>query len=259
MNQATGKRSWLAVTLLAVGVLGIGFIWFGFGSNQGEHAHSQQSSIIAGGGSAAATPAPTVVVGTAAAATTAPADPAAAGEHAGHESGGGTSPAVVSDSTPTPTPAVAAPDAVDPDAPAADRRQISLGEAAGDGSVPSTTAVVPVANRWLDPEAAGVNDGSKQQAADVTLEPAPVVDPSQVLPHGLANGCVPGYGQGGGCLPSTPPSHAGHGTGEDMSIYWTCAEVRTVLPNGIPLDNAGTDPLGLDSNGDGTACGAGDQ
>ena len=139
------------------------------------------------------------------------------------------------------------------------RPQVSLGEAAGGGSDPSTAAPVPVVDKWLDPGAAAVNDGTKKQAAGVVLLPAPVVDPSQVLPDGLVNGCVSGYGQGVQCLPTTPPSHAGHGSGQDMSIYWTCAEARTLLPDGITVDTPGADPLGLDSNKDGTACGAGDR
>jgi hypothetical protein len=70
----------------------------------------------------------------------------------------------------------------------------------------------------------------------------------------------PATGRGVVCLPQTPPSHAAHAalTGEDLSRYWTCTEVRTLLPQGVVVDTTGSDPLALDSEGDGTACGDGD-
>jgi hypothetical protein len=249
----SSTRSWFAVTLLAVGSVGILLLWFGFGGDRAGHAHGQPaSSVIAAGA---------VGSGTAPATTPTAEDSAeAAGlpdEHAAHEASASVSAAAIAPSDESS--AASAPEPMDPDAAAADRRQVSLGEAAAGGSDPSTAAPVPVVDKWLDPGAAAVNDGTKKQATGVVLLPAPVVDPSQVLPNGLVNGCVSGYGQGVQCLPTTPPSHAGHGSGQDMSMYWTCAEARTLLPDGITVDTPGTDPLGLDSDKDGTACGAGDR
>lgn len=246
------RRPWLAGTLLLAGATAILVIWFGFGGDHAPHAHAGEdpTSAIAAtvtGAAATAGAGPGV---SAAAGTAVPSSISTGHDHPGH------SPAA--SSTPPAEPVAAAvPD--DPNAPAADRRQVSLAEAAGGAGVPSTTAAGPAGNKWIDADAAGVNEGTKQQAAGVALAPASVVDPSQMLPaNGLTNGCVAGYGRGTQCLPQTPPSHAGHGVG-DMSIYWTCAEARTLLPDGIVVDTPGTDPLGLDSNGDGTACGAGDR
>jgi hypothetical protein len=145
-------------------------------------------------------------------------------------------------------------------------RQVGLAEAAGQPTGRAAEPLMQVTSRGsalagVDADAAGVNDGGKTQAADVPLEVAPTVAPQDVLPSiGQASGCVTGYGRGAVCLPQTPPSHAGHGQlgGEDLSVYWTCAEVRSLLPEGIVVDSPSSDRLGLDSNADGTACGNGD-
>ena len=79
-------------------------------------------------------------------------------------------------------------------------------------------------------------------------------------------GCVPEYGQDGQCLPSVPPSLAKHvadmrAAGMDpasMDHHWGCAEVRAHFPEGLAVRNPGVDPQGLDPNGDGLACGAGE-
>lgn len=271
------KRSWLAVSVLAVGFAAILLIWFGFGGDRVGHSHGNDASaVLVGDGAESAEPA-------ASSSSDGSADPAGTGgstnpgpsmagsdEHAAHGAvaGSATSSPVgpaasagdpsASPADPAGSSAAAQAEPVDPDAPAPDRRQVSLAEAAGGASAPTTAA--PMVDRWLDADAAGVNEGTKQQAAEVALQAAPKVDPTELLPaHGLANGCVAGYGRGTVCLPQTPPSHAGHGGSQDMSGYWTCAESRTLLPDGIVVDRPGTDPLGLDSNGDGTACGAGDR
>lgn len=165
--------------------------------------------------------------------------------------------------TPTDSP-VAAAAALEPAGDPAGHRQISLEEAAAAPvvDIPAVAVRPGSAAGWIDPEAVGVNDGTKKQAADVQLAPAPTVAPEEVLPsNGQISGCVTGYGRGAVCLPQTPPSHAGHGQsgGEDLSRYWTCAEVRELLPNGVVVDAPSTDILGLDTNLDGTACGAGDR
>lgn len=261
------KRSWLAMTVLAIGAVAMLVVWFGFGFDRDEHRHGTEASAVLAGasGTGAAAAGSSGAGGSTAGATpetASSAETSAAGEHAAHEA------AVSSVSAAAGTEAVAATDIPapsapdDPRAPAADRRQVSLAEAAGAaaGAVAPIVAQSTVADQWLDADAAGVNEGTKQQAAEVTMQPAPRVDPTEVLPaHGLTNGCVAGYGGGTACLPQTPPSHAGHGSGQDMSIYWTCAEARTLLPDGIAVDANGGDPLGLDSNKDGIACGPGDR
>jgi hypothetical protein len=74
-----------------------------------------------------------------------------------------------------------------------------------------------------------------------------VVDPKQVLPtDGPSNGCLPGYGHAGQCVPRRAPGNR----------PVTCAFVRTVMPKGVMVH--GPDRLGFDRNGDGVACGAGD-
>ena len=82
--------------------------------------------------------------------------------------------------------------------------------------------------------------------ADHTRSP---VDPGDVLsPTAARGGCTPGYGNGGQCLPTRPPS----ADGAAPSNTWTCAAVRDIFPTGIATTD---DPLGLDTDGDGMACG----
>lgn len=79
-------------------------------------------------------------------------------------------------------------------------------------------------------------------------------------------GCLPEYGAAGQCLPVVPPSLASHlaqmkAAGMDpssMPHHWSCAEVRTYFPDGLPVRIPGTDPQHLDPTADGTACGTGD-
>lgn len=106
-------------------------------------------------------------------------------------------------------------------------------------------------------QAAGVNQGTKSQASGVRMRPIAPVDPAVVGKYGKAGGCTPGYGKGKACLPPIAPSAVAMGmTAEEHP--WSCAEVRTILPQGIRLNIVGTDPLGLDRNHDGIACGTGD-
>ena len=110
----------------------------------------------------------------------------------------------------------------------------------------------------VNPDAAGINEGRKRQGLGIAIRgDHRRVAPGELLPSGrtLVNGCVAGYGRGAVCLPAVPPSqarHAGHG----MQVAWTCAEVRTLLPQGLSVD--GPDYLLLDGNRDGTACGQSD-
>ena len=106
-------------------------------------------------------------------------------------------------------------------------------------------------------QAAGVNEGTKKQATGIVMRPITPVDPSVVGKYGKAGGCTPGYGRGKACLPPIAPSAVAMGMTADPHP-WSCAEVRTLLPKGIRLNSPGTDPLALDRNKDGVACGTGD-
>lgn len=280
------RRPWLAAMITSVAAAAILLLCFGVGPGPSEHGHDTASVELAAaaapGRSGPTPPTSAAPAPTAPATSGAATSPAAAGDHQGHPRDAVTTqvtpPAAVptrrasdaptrlalsSSALPTvassPSPVVTG----DPAAPAANRRQVSLADAAGglSGTVgPAAAAAPPSAGRWVVPDAAGVNDGTRKQAAGLALRPAERVDPTQILPeHGLANGCAVGYGKGVACLPQTPPSHAGHGSDEDMSVYWTCAEARPLLPEGIVVDAPGEDRLGLDSNGDGVACGPGDR
>jgi hypothetical protein len=101
-------------------------------------------------------------------------------------------------------------------------------------------------------DAAGVNEGTKDQAAGVQMRPIKPGDSAIVGKSGQYGGCTPGYGRGRECL---PPASA---DGRPAGAPWTCVEVAALLPKGIRLNVKGVDPLGLDSNGDGIACGTGD-
>lgn len=267
----------LSLALLLAGCLGILAIWFG-ASGQPGHGGSDSAVLIgasAPGGtatptagvvhdhhSAAApvpttTPAPTPTPEQEQPSPTAPGSPDSPlppVDDSTDQEAPLDDPVDGTDQPPSPAPE-------DPNAPAADRRQVGLAEAATNVAGLSTAPAAEQVYQGVDADAVGVNDGSKRQATDVTMQPAPIVNPSDVLPtNGLVNGCVAGYGRGVQCLPQTPPSHAAHAASsrEDMSGYWTCAEARTLLPDGIVVDSPAGDPLRLDSNKDGTACGAGD-
>lgn len=79
-------------------------------------------------------------------------------------------------------------------------------------------------------------------------------------PTAAGGGCRSEYGAPGQCLPRVPPSQAVHAAhGMPVSEVWSCAEVRTLFATGLPMRTAGgADPLRLDTNKDGTACGTGD-
>lgn len=88
---------------------------------------------------------------------------------------------------------------------------------------------------------------------------AAVRAPSSVAAAGQP-GCIPQYGKDGQCLPLVPPSqtaHVGHIGQQQLTRLWTCAEVRTLFPDGVALAS-NADPLRLDTNNDRIACGQGD-
>lgn len=137
---------------------------------------------------------------------------------------------------------------------------------------PVSTTMAPPARAAVE----AVNNGTVRQAAGVVMTTPAPVDPEQVVDElSMLGGCVPGYGRGTACLPAMPPrlaaEHAGHQgmRAIEMARYWTCPEVRDLIPDGIAVNDTppptsfpgaapGRDPLRLDSNGDGVACGRGD-
>lgn len=115
------------------------------------------------------------------------------------------------------------------------------------------------AREGVDQDGRGVNQGLHRQAAAVRLGPAAAVTPDQLLSQGdRAGACTIGYGRGLQCLPTTPPSAGRMGMSVEQ-MPWTCTEVRSLLPDGLPLNTPGRDPARLDSNGDGIACGDADR
>lgn len=106
----------------------------------------------------------------------------------------------------------------------------------------------------------------EKQAPGQALKQRRDVKPQEVLTDaakGGLGGCLPAYGENGQCLPLIPPSMAKHAqemreSGQDpasMEHPWSCAEVRRTFADGIRVRQAGVDPQGLDSDGDGLACG----
>lgn len=155
----------------------------------------------------------------------------------------------------------------------------SLSQAAGRAPAPDTGAGTP---GRVDP-AAGLAAAAGRDAAEKApgqarrsapadrtqgLDARRAVTPEEVLgdQDAAPGGCVPEYGQDGQCLPSVPPSLAKHvadmrAAGMDpasMDHHWGCDEVRAHFPEGLAVRSPGVDPQGLDPNGDGLACGAGE-
>jgi hypothetical protein len=144
------------------------------------------------------------------------------------------------------------------------QRQTSLAAAAAmpNGLASGRDPVAVPTSSGVNADAAGVNEGTKKPASDVEMANARQVKPEHVLSETSKNGgCTPGYGIDGQCLPAVPPSHAAHAD-HVMAMAWTCAEARTLLPGGIAVikdkQDTKVDPLNLDTNEDGIACGTGD-
>lgn len=132
-------------------------------------------------------------------------------------------------------------------------------DARPDSQIPE--AKVPLAD--VAPEAEGVNESAPEQAGGIEMLPdeSRGLDAHDVSDTALAGGCLPGYGTDGECLPPVPPrlaaEHAGHAgmDGPEMAMFYNCRDVRALIPEGLATTE---DPLNLDSNGDGVACGRGD-
>jgi hypothetical protein len=144
--------------------------------------------------------------------------------------------------------------------PAVQPPPVEAANARPDSQIPE--ADVPIAD--VAPEAAGVNEPAPRQAQGIMMTPDRDrgLDAGDVSDTALAGGCVPGYGTDGECLPPIPPrlaaEHAGHRgmDGPEMARFYTCEDVRALVPDGLATEK---DPLGLDSNKDGIACGKGDR
>lgn len=153
--------------------------------------------------------------------------------------------------------AAAAPGAAPPSA--TQPPPVEAADSRPDSQIPE--AVVPIAG--VAPEADGVNEPEPEQAEGIkmTSDKGKGLDAGDVSDTAMAGGCVPGYGTDGECLPPVPPrlaaEHAGHVgmDGHAMAMFYTCEDVRALIPDGLTTEG---DPLGLDSNDDGIACGKGD-
>lgn len=146
-----------------------------------------------------------------------------------------------------------------PGAPGAQPAPVEAADSRPDAQVPE--AAVPIAA--VAPEAEAVNEPAPEQAGAIkmTSDKGKGLDADDVSDTAMAGGCVPGYGTDGECLPPVPPrlaaEHAGHVgmDGHAMAMFYTCEDVRALIPDGLTTEE---DPLGLDSNDDGIACGKGD-
>ncbi len=95
-------------------------------------------------------------------------------------------------------------------------------------------------------EMANMGVGTKAERKAAGAEAAKKVLGNPKASGVLSNGCATGYGEVTQCVPAKAP---GGGT-------TTCDYVVTVFPQGIAV--TGKDSLGLDADGNGTACDAGD-
>lgn len=102
--------------------------------------------------------------------------------------------------------------------------------------------------------------GARKLASGLDRAPRPDTDPKQVAGDTATKtgGCLTAYGRPGQCLPEVPPSQAEHVAMGHMEPLWECAEVRTIFRSGLAVRVKGVDPLRLDRNHDGTACGTKD-
>lgn len=194
-------------------------------------------------------------------------------QHAGHEAADPAAgkPAPTTTAAPVTRSEPALPEAVAVEARSNNGKQQSLGEAlkqphgqspaqanSGGGSQQSLGEALRqphgIAVAGVTPEGKGVNNGTTKQAPGLKMrELARGEQDAGINDAARTGGCAPGYGDGRSCLPVAPPSAAGH-AGHGAKAAWTCEELLTLFPQGIPLQVRGTDPLGLDKDGNGIAC-----
>jgi hypothetical protein len=132
----------------------------------------------------------------------------------------------------------------------------AAGAPSGNGKSLSDALAQPhgAAASGVTPDSAGVNNGTTKQASGLAMRSlARGEQDAGVNDAARTGGCAPGYGDGRSCLPVAPPSAAQH-AGHNVKVAWTCTELLTLFPQGIPLQVRGTDPLGLDEDGNGIAC-----
>lgn len=97
--------------------------------------------------------------------------------------------------------------------------------------------------------AEGVRGGTRPDTSARSVLPSP---------EAANGGCDHDYGDSGQCLPLVPPSQAAHVAAGHATPRWTCKEFRRYFADGLVVVVTGVDPLRLDGNADGVACGPGD-
>jgi hypothetical protein len=135
-----------------------------------------------------------------------------------------------------------------------------IGAGAGAATALNASAGPPHQTSLADAASQAHGIGARRLASGLDGASRPDTDPTQVVGDTEAKigGCETAYGKPGQCLPEVPPSQAEHVAMGHMQPHWECGEVRTMFAKGLKLRAKGVDPLGLDRNGDGTACGKGD-
>lgn len=105
-----------------------------------------------------------------------------------------------------------------------------------------------------------VGIGARRLASGLDGQARAATEPKSVFSdtNDKVGGCLVAYGKPGQCLPEVPPSQAEHVAMGHMQPHWECAELRSIFTKGIVVRHKGVDPLALDRNRDGTACGSGD-
>lgn len=164
----------------------------------------------------------------------------------------------------TVTPSISAPPPrqLPPQANAATQRQVSLDEAM---TTPTKVSQVSQGRGAVrvgevhERNAARTQERQARKESTAKLIPSKKVAAAEVFDteSAKAGGCVIEYGQAGQCLPTQPSAKIArhhHGT-----TTWTCSLVRETFPDGLKLRMPPADPLGLDTNRDGLACGPGDR
>lgn len=132
--------------------------------------------------------------------------------------------------------------------------------AAGAAAAVNAGAAPPHGTSLADAASQPHGIGARRLAAGLDGSSRPATEPKQVVGDvgAASGGCVVAYGKPGQCLPEVPPSQAEHVAMGHMQPQWECSEVRTMFPGGLKLRVKGVDPLKLDANRDGKACGRGD-
>jgi len=126
---------------------------------------------------------------------------------------------------------------------------------AADPGEPPVTTPISTPLPTVDPTVAAEMNGKMKQvtmAQGIKMH-APKHGLTGLAGNGRGNGCLKQYGGPGQCLPIVSLAQQAM---PDMDHPWDCHQVKQLFPKGIKVRT--NDTLGLDVNGDGTACGRGD-